>query len=50
MDEVAAAENNLTVEDYRAGLWLLRTGGGNADTTTTDQTTPAKKPATANAA
>ena len=49
-DEVAAAENNLTVEDYRAGLWLLRTGGGNADTTTATEATTSKNKATANAA
>lgn len=30
-DEIAANENNLTVDEYRAGLWELRTGGGNAE-------------------
>jgi capsid protein len=50
-DEVAANENDLTVEDYRRGLWLLRTGGGNGDAS--EETTagkPAKNQAAANAA
>lgn len=32
-DEIAATENGLTVDEYRRGLWLLRTGASDGEAT-----------------